>query len=142
MHNIYFRKSAVSGGETSSGRLGRPPLDPEAGPMVGEVRAEYKRQKYKEGQKRKKLSKVRRDAATKRWNPSQLTSGESESEDNDDHEAVDEEEVGRGDGEKVMEQTATEEQEILRSDFEVDYLEVDTVDDGERDELLDKEDEE
>ena len=66
MYNIYFRGAAVSGGETSRRRFGRPPLDPEAGPMVGEVMTDYKRKKYKEGQKWKKLSKVRRDAAIKR----------------------------------------------------------------------------
>ena len=41
-----------------------------------------------------------------------------------------------------MEQTATEEQEMLRSaSFEVDNLEVETVEDGAREEVVEKEDE-
>ena len=51
-----------SSGVGSGGKMGRPPLDPQAGPMKGEVRKEYMQEKKREGRKKEKLRKVRQAA--------------------------------------------------------------------------------
>ena len=45
---------------------GRPALDPEAGPMKGEVLLKYKMVKQRETRKKERISKVRRDAVSRR----------------------------------------------------------------------------
>ena len=45
---------------------GRPALDTEAGPMKGEVLLEYKMMKQRETRKKERISKVRRDAVSRR----------------------------------------------------------------------------
>ena len=67
-----WKRSVVESGDDGKDResvrigTGRPPLDPEAGPMKGDVRAEYKLENQRQNRKKQKIRQIRQDAVASR----------------------------------------------------------------------------